>query len=349
VKVLVTGDRGYIGCVLVRELTAAGHEVAGADAGFFDECTIDSASGGDAALPRRDIRDLTIEELDGFEAVVHLAALSNDPMGDLNPAWTRQVNLDASARLARLAREAGVRRFLFSSSCIMYGMSEAADVSETSPLSPQTDYARSKVAAEAAISALADERFCPVFLRNGTVYGPSPRMRFDTVLNNLVGSAVATGRVVVQGDGEPWRPVVDVRDVARAFVHLLEAPDDAVRDEAFNVGADHLNFQVRQLADAAVDAVPGSRITVLEQPHADRRTYRASFAKFARTFPEFEFEWEPRAGARDLAAFLHARGVTEDVFRDRRFTRLSWLQALLDAGVLDGSLRRQDAVRGEAA
>ena|SRR5579862_340592 len=337
-KVIVTGDNGYIGSVLAPLLVEAGHEVVGLDAGLFRKCSL-SPNLGSVPSVRKDIRDVTAGDLAGFDAVVHLAALSNDPMGNLNTAWTREINLEASLQLAESAKAAGVERFLFSSSCIMYGLSDAATVWEDSPLDPKTEYARSKVEGEAGIAGLADDGFSPVFLRNGTVYGPSPRMRFDTVLNNLVGSAVATGEVVIRSDGEPWRPVVNVRDVARAFVTVLEAPRDVIHNQAFNVGAEQLNHQIKDLARIAIDAVRGAKLIIMAEPQADQRTYRANFDKFAQTFPGFVFEWHAEAGARDLAEFLRGVGTTKDTFVDRRFTRLKWLEHLLHTRALDSSLR----------
>ncbi|MDQ7844465.1 MAG: SDR family oxidoreductase [Armatimonadota bacterium] len=337
-RVLVTGHNGYIGSVLAPYLIRAGYDVVGLDTEYFGECTLVPDLGPVPGI-RKDIRDLTAADLDGCDAVVHLAALSNDPLGDLNRAWTEEINLAASVRLAQLARAAGVRRFLFSSSCIMYGMSEAEVVDETSPLDPRTDYARTKAEAERAIAALTDDDFAPVFLRNGTVYGLSPRMRFDTVLNNLVGSAVATGRVVVHSDGKPWRPVVHVQDVARLFAAVLEAPEEAVRGQVFNAGANHLNYQVMDLARIVAATVPGAQLEVVARPGADQRTYRADFGKFARTFPDFRFRWTPEDGARELYEAFAALGVGEETFLDRRFTRLKWLRHLLDSGRLDGTLR----------
>jgi nucleoside-diphosphate-sugar epimerase len=336
-RVLVTGHRGYIGSVMAPRLAAAGHDVAGMDIGFFDDCTLVPDDGRIPAIGR-DIRDVTADDLAGFDAVVHLAALSNDPIGNLNDAWTEDINLRASVRLAQFAKAAGVPRFLFSSSCIMYGMSEAAVVSEDAPLDPKTEYARSKVAAERKIADIADDDFSPTFLRNGTVYGVSPRMRFDTVLNDLVGSAIARGKVVLNGDGSPWRPVVQVEDVARAFQAVLEAPRDKVHNEAFNTGSDSLNHQVRELAEFAVDAVPGADLEVLARPEADQRTYKADFGKFRRAFPDFE--WRPvEQGARDLSERLAAAGLTREEFEGRRFVRLKWLRHLLERGELDDELR----------
>lgn len=337
-RVLVTGHNGYIGSVMAPYLQQVGYDVVGLDTEYFGECSL-VPDLGQVPNVRKDIRDLTTADLEGFDAVVHLAALSNDPLGNLNGAWTEEINLAASVRLARLARTAGVKRFLFASSCIMYGMSEAEVVDEESPLDPRTEYARTKVEAERAIAALTDDGFSPVFLRNGTVYGLSPRMRFDTVLNNLVGSAVATGRVVVHSDGKPWRPVVHVQDVARLFAAVLEAPDEVVCGQVFNAGADHLNRQIIDLARIVVDTVPGSRLEVVARPGADQRTYRADFGKFARTFPHFRFRWTPESGTREVYDALKAIGVTRETFLDRRFTRLQWLRHLLDSGRLDGTLR----------
>jgi len=347
-RVLLTGHNGYIGSVMAPMIQAAGHDVVGLDTGYFRDCTLLADDGGPAAI-RKDIRDLERADLEGFEAVVHLAALSNDPIGNLNEDWTRQINLEGSVRLAELAKAAGVERFLFSSSCIMYGMSEAAVVSEDAPLDPKTEYARSKVEGERAISALAAEGFSPTFLRNGTVYGLSPRMRFDTVFNDFVGSATANGRIVIHSDGEPWRPVVHVRDVARAFAAVLETPRERVHDEAFNVGADELNQQVIALARIASSTVPGCELEVRAEPGADQRTYRTDFGKFARAFPDFGFEWNAEKGARELYEAFTDIGLTAQEFEDRRFTRLRWLRHLLDTRRLDDSLRWTSRQEKEAA
>jgi nucleoside-diphosphate-sugar epimerase len=340
-RVLMTGHRGYIGSVMAPHLQSLGFEVVGLDTGYFDECTLVPDPSPVPEI-RKDIRELVPSDLAGFDAVVHLAALSNDPIGNLDETWTAQINHLGSVRLAELARDAGAHRFLFSSSCIMYGLSEAERCDETTPLDPQTIYAKSKVLSEEGISALAADSFSPVFLRNGTVYGVSPRMRFDTVLNDLVGSAFTTGKVVVLSDGAPWRPVVHVQDVARAFHAALTAPEADVHNQAFNTGAEHLNHQVKELAEIAAAAVPGSEVEVRGQAGADQRTYKADFSKFARTFPDFEFRWNARTGAQELADTFTKIELTHDEYLDPRFTRLRWLNHLMESGALDPSLHWTD-------
>lgn len=345
-RVLVTGHNGYIGSVLAPLLAAAGYDVVGLDTGYFAACTLVPDP---VAIParRKDIRDIAVEDLRGFDAVIHLAALSNDPLGNLDAELTRDINYRATARLAECAKVAGVRRFLFSSSCIMYGMSEANEVDETSPLDPRTEYARSKVLAEKALAALAADDFSPTFLRNGTVYGLSPRMRFDTVLNDLVGTAVTRGRVIVHSDGKPWRPVVHVEDVAHAFKAVLEAPRERVHNQAFNTGADELNRQIRELAEIVARVVPGCALELRAQSGADQRTYKAGFGKFAAAFPDFRFRWSAEEGARRLAGEFRALGLTQADHSGRRFVRLRWLNHLLESDALDSALRWQEASAGK--
>jgi nucleoside-diphosphate-sugar epimerase len=346
-RVLITGHKGYIGSVMAPVVAQAGYEVVGLDTGYFSQCTLvrDKISIPSVA---KDIRSLSEDDLRGFHAVIHLAALSNDPIGNLDAGWTRQINYQASVRLAELAKAAGVERFLFSSSCIMYGMSEAQVVNEDSPLDPRTEYARSKVLAERAISALAGDGFAPTFLRNGTIYGLSPRMRFDTVLNDLVGTAATTGKVIVYSDGKPWRPVVHVQDVARAFLTVVEAPLEKVHNQAFNTGANDLNHQIFELAEIAARAVAGCKLEVKAQTGADQRTYKADFAKFARTFPEFRFQWTAEKGAQELYQAFQSIRLTHKDFTDQRFTRLQWLRYLLDTGQLDGQLYWKHAAEDRA-
>jgi len=336
-RVLMTGHEGYIGSIMAPWLQSRGYEVVGLDTGFFADCRLVAEDGAVQTI-RKDIRDLVPSDLAGFNAVIHLAALSNDPIGNLNEIWTKEINGDATITLARLARSAGVERFVFSSSCIMYGMAESAEVDEQSPLAPQTQYARSKVDAELALRQLASDDFSPTYCRNGTVYGLSSRMRFDTVLNNFMGSGFTTGRIAIHSDGTPWRPVVHVRDVARAFERVLQAPREAVHNEAFNIGADELNWQIGALAEAAASVIPGCEVARLPSPGADQRTYKAKFAKFAGRFPDFRFEWTVPKGVEELYGAFERTGLTPEVFNDRRFTRLKWLEHLLASGMLDGSL-----------
>lgn len=348
-RVLLTGSNGYIGCVMGPLLQDKGYDVVGLDVGYFDPCTL---------VPRResipvidkDVRDIEVADLSGFDTVVHLAALSNDPIGNLNEAWTREINGNGTIRLAECAKQAGVKRFLFSSSCIMYGMSSVSVVDEDSPLAPQTQYARSKVDAEDKLRELADDGFSPVYCRNGTIYGLSPCMRFDTVLNNLMGSAFVTGRVVIHSDGTPWRPVVHVQDVARAFEQVMRAPVEQVHNQAFNIGADHLNHQIRQLGEIVERTVPGCELAFVRQAGADQRTYKADFGKFKRTFPEFDFLWTAESGAQELYRAFDRVSLKKEDFTGDRFTRLKWLQQLIDKGLLNDELRwSESAVTGPSA
>jgi nucleoside-diphosphate-sugar epimerase len=337
-RILITGSNGYIGSIMAPWFCNQGYDVVGLDIGYFARCTLvpDTV---DIPTIHKDLRDVTARDLAGFDAVIHLAALSNDPIGNLNEAWTREINCEGTVRLAMLAKQAFVPRFIFSSSCIMYGMSEAATVDENAPLAPRTEYARSKVVAEAALRDLADDRFSPTFCRNGTVYGLSPRMRFDTVLNNLMGAAFTTGQVVIHSDGTPWRPVVHVQDVARAFQMVLEAPRELIHNEAFNIGADELNHQIRELGRIVSDTAKGSELAMVPRPGADQRTYKADFAKFKRTFPKFDWRWTARKGAEELYTAFREIALTRAQFTDKRFTRLSWLQHLRENAYVDGSLR----------
>jgi nucleoside-diphosphate-sugar epimerase len=340
VKVLLTGHHGYIGSVCARLLAEAGHDVVGLDTLFYRDCDLASAAAPSTSELMLDVRDVRPEQLEGFDAVVHLAALSNDPIGDFSPELTREINFEATVSLARAARDAGVGRFVFSSSCSMYGAADGdRPVDETAPLRPLTEYARSKVRSETVLLELADDGFSPVLMRNATVYGVSPRLRVDLVLNNLVAWAVTTGRIHLMSDGTPWRPLVHVEDIARAFVAALEAPEDVIRGEAFNVGRDRENYQVRQLGDIVQEVVPGSEVEYAGSGDPDPRSYRVSFAKLARAFPDLELTWTARTGAEELAAAYKAASLSLDEFESDRFTRLKRLRTLLERGELDSALR----------
>jgi len=337
-RVLVTGHRGYIGSVLAPFLAAAGHDVVGLDTELFRGCDFRAEA---ASVPGRvaDIRDVTVADLAGFDAIVHYAALSNDPLGDLDATLTERINRDGTLRLARAARDAGVRRFVFASSCAMYGASGTDDaLDEQAPLRPLTPYAESKVRAEAGLAALAGPDFAPVSMRNATVFGISPRLRIDIVLNNLAAWAHTTGRIRLLSDGVAWRPMVHVRDVAKAALTLLDAPEDQIRGEAFNVGTDEQNYLVRGLAEA-VSSVTGCEIEIAEGSSADQRSYRVSFSKLARAFPDLTFDWDAERGARELIDAYRAVDLRWEDFDSERYVRIRRLRSLLDEGELDADLR----------
>lgn len=343
-RVLVTGHDGYIGSVMAPFLARAGHEVTGLDTYFYEGCGLEPS---EASLPsiRRDIRDLEPTNLVGFDAVVHLAGLSNDPLGDLSPELTDEINHRATIHLASTAKRAGVGRFVFASSCSMYGASSFEDVGEEAPLKPLTAYAESKVRSEAGLLELADADFSPVFMRSATVYGVSPRLRVDLVLNNLVGWAYTTGKVRILSDGTPWRPLVHIEDIARAAQAFLEAPRDVVRGEAFNVGAASENYQVRELAEIVRETVPNCEIEYAGSGDPDPRSYRVDFSKFATAFPKARLEWTAAAGAQELLDAYRASELTLEEFESDRFIRLKRLKRLLDGDELDSALRWRSAVR----
>ena len=342
-RILLTGHHGYIGSVCGPVLAAAGHDVVGLDALFYRGCDLPSAKRAPAATTAADVRDVRPAELEGFDAVVHLAALSNDPIGDFSPELTREINYEATVRLARAAREAGVRRFVFSSSCSMYGTSSDNAVDEEAPLMPLTAYAESKVRSEEALAELAGSDFAPVSMRNATAYGVSARLRIDLVLNNLVGWAYTTGKVKIMSDGTPWRPLIHVEDIARATLAALEAPEDVVRGEAFNVGRNDENYQVRELGDIVESVVTGSHVEYAGSGDPDPRSYRVSFDKLARAFPDLRLTWTARAGAKELADAYDRAGLTLDEFESDRYSRLKRLRLLLERGDLDPALRWREA------
>jgi nucleoside-diphosphate-sugar epimerase len=338
-RVLVTGHHGYIGSVAAPMLQDAGHEVVGMDTFFYEGCDF----GPDERTfeeRRRDIRDVTASELEGFDAVVHLAALSNDPLGDLDRELTYDINLRGTLHLAAQAKSAGVERFVFASSCSMYGAAAGDEVvDEGAPLRPLTAYAESKVKAEEGLSLLADAGFSPVSLRNATAYGASPRLRVDIVLNNLSGWAFTTGRIKLLSDGSAWRPIVHIADIGRAVLGVLAAPREAVHDVAFNVGGDSENYRVRELAELVHEQLPEAELDIAAKSYADPRSYRVDFARFAELLPEHQPVWTARMGAKELVDRYRANGLTSELFEGYRYTRLKQITRLLDGGLVDESLR----------
>jgi nucleoside-diphosphate-sugar epimerase len=339
-KILVTGHLGYIGTRLTPWLLDRGHIVLGLDSDLYRRCTYGSeAAIRKVPLVANDVRDVSIADLEGIDAVIHLAALSNDPLGDLDPELTYEINYHASVRLASLAKQAGVRRFVFSSSCSNYGAAGGdALLDEEAELQPVTSYGISKVLVERDVSKLSDDDFSPTYLRNATAYGVSPRMRFDIVLNNLTAWAFTSGEVLLKSDGSPWRPLVHIEDIARAFLAVLEAPREAVHDQAFNIGSTSENYQMRELAEIVVETVPGSRVSFASGASPDLRNYRVNCDKAASVLG-FKTEWDVQRGARELYEVYRATGLTLDEFEGPRYQRITHIRHLLEARIIDHHLR----------
>lgn len=333
-KVLVTGTEGYLGCLFAPLLLERGHEVTAVDTGFYKSGWLYNGTELTAKTLNKDIRNITLEDLQGIDAVVHMAELSNDPTGQLSPNITYDINHKGSVRLAELAKQAGVRRFVYMSSCSVYGVATEGDVTEESPINPQTAYAECKALVERDVTPMADDSFSPTFMRNATAFGASPRMRFDIVLNNLAGLAWTTKEIKMTSDGTPWRPLVHALDIAKALICVLEAPRDVVHNQIFNVGDTANNYRVKEIAEIVAESFPGCQLSFGSQG-ADNRSYRVSFEKINTQLPGFKCDWDARRGAEQLYKVFSQIDMTKDMFESRGFTRLKQLEYLIRTQQID--------------
>lgn len=337
-RVLITGNLGYIGSAMAPLVEAAGHDVTGLDVDFYSTCTYGPLAKQYPTI-HKDLRDVQPEDLRGFDAILHLAALSNDPLGNLNPDITYDINHRGTVHLAKTAKAAGVKRFIFSSSCSNYGSAGDTMLDENAELNPITPYGKSKVLAERDLKPLADADFCPVYLRSATAYGVSARLRFDIVLNNLTAWATASGKIYIKSDGTPWRPIVHIEDISRAFIAALEAPRDAVFNQAFNVGRSDQNFRIREIADIVKATVPKCEVAYAPDGGPDLRCYRVDCSKIARTLASFRPKWDAKTGAEQLYEAFVANGLKLDEFEGPRYRRIDHIRGLLESGRLDATLR----------
>ncbi|MBN1559403.1 SDR family oxidoreductase [candidate division KSB1 bacterium] len=337
-RVLVTGHKGFIGTILTPMLVDRGYDVAGLDSDLYRNCTYGEPP-LKVAETIKDVRDVDESDVEGFDAIIHLAALSNDLLGNINPALTMEINHAASVRLAELAKSVGVPRFLFSSSCSMYGAGGDDFLDESARFNPVTPYAESKVLGERDIAKLADDHFSPVFLRNATAYGVSPRMRFDLVLNNLVAWAYTTGNILMKSDGTPWRPIVHIEDISRAFIAMLEAPRHIIHNQSFNIGLNAENYRIRELADFVKETVPGCEIGYADGAGPDKRCYRVDFGKYASTFPESPLQWCARLGAKQIYESYKKYGLAKDEYEGVKYKRILHIMYLMENQFIDNTLR----------
>ncbi len=337
-RVLVTGNKGYIGTAMVPMLLKAGYEVRGLDSDLYRNSTY---GGGLPDIPEiiKDVRDIEKRDLEGVDAIIHLAGLSNDTLGDLDPDLTYQINHAASVRLAAMAKDLGIERFIFASSCSNYGAAGDGLQDESAQLNPVTAYAISKVMVERDVAALASDKFTPVFMRNATAYGVSPRIRFDIVLNNLTAWAYTTGHILLKSDGTPWRPLVHIEDISLAAIAMLQAPREVVHNQAFNIGMNSENYQMRQLAEIVKETVPDCEICFAEGAEPDKRNYRVDFTKYATAFPKHQLRWNARRGARQIYESYRTFGLKKDEYEGPKYKRIAQIKSLLSSGKLDHTLR----------